>query len=199
MRRRILPLAFLSALGTGLVASCGPENETAVGREAEIADAASDSAVVEVALLDYFATVPEGWEQRPVRAADRLVEFAIPVIGEAVEVAVYYFGRGKDSDVQAAIDRWTSQFTATDGGPIMPSVAELAGAAFRTVVVDYEGEYGEGISTDVSGGTAKPGQALTAAVIATPRGNLFAQLSGPIAEVRAARDGFIDFAYSIRE
>lgn len=202
MTHKIRVLAFLGLLVAGLPGGCAPDEE-APAQEDEAVPAAevADSSIAVVALLAYSATVPGGWEQRPVRGGDRLIEFTVPAVGggEAAEVVVYYFGRGEDGDVQAAIDRWTSQFTATDGGPIMPSVAEFAGTAFRTVLVDYEGEYGEGIGTDASGRAPKPGQALTAAVIATPRGNLFAQLFGPISEVRAARDGFIDFAYSIRE
>lgn len=150
-------------------------------------------------ILDYPAAVPVSWTARETTNEMRLAEYAIPAAAgaESAEVVVYYFGPGQGGSVEANIARWTGQFTTPDGGAVEPVVSPVADAAFPTTLVELEGSYGRGIGMGPGRDEARPGQALVAAVVETPKGNLFIQLFGPVAEVEAARAGFLTFVRSI--
>jgi hypothetical protein len=153
-----------------------------------------------VTVLDYTAVAPASWEPRPAGNPMRLAEFTIPVEAgaEPAEVIVYYFGEGQGGGVEANIARWTAQFSTPDGEAVAGTAVSVEGTQFRTTLVDLEGSYGRGMGMGPGREDAKPDQALSAAIVETPRGNVFLQLFGPKAAVQAARAGFLEFVKSIR-
>lgn len=152
-----------------------------------------------VTLLEYGAVRPERWKPRPPANTMRLAEYVglAPEGEEPPEVVVYYFGPGQGGSAEANIARWGSQFTGTDGQDVEPRVTRLESVAFPTTVAEFEGTYARGIGMGPDREDAEAGQALVAAVVETPRGNLFIQLFGPLASVEAERDAFHDFVRSI--
>lgn len=150
-----------------------------------------------LALLDYEAVVPPAFEIRPATSRMRLAELSVPPSGSgAAEVIVYYFGPGQGGSAEANIVRWTGQFTGPDGGPVAPRVTTPEGTELPTTVAELEGTYARGVGMGT--GTPEAGQALIAAVVETPRGNLFLQLVGDREAVAAAREPFLRMVTSIR-
>jgi hypothetical protein len=159
--------------------------------------ACSSGGGVPVTLLDYEAVAPASFVARPASSSMRLAEWSVPSTdGTSAEVIVYYFGEGQGGSAEANIARWTSQFTGTDGAAVSPRVGTLDGTAFTTTVAELEGAYAR--SVGMGGGTAEPDQALIAAVVETPRGNLFLQLFGDRTAVAEAREDFLEMVGSIR-
>jgi hypothetical protein len=151
-----------------------------------------------VTLLDYRAVVPPSLQPRPATSSMRLAEYAVPrTDGADAEVVVFYFGEGQGGSAEANIVRWSSQFTAPDGGPVTPRVGTLEGTPCPTTVAEFEGAYARAVGTGPGGAAAEPDQGLIAAVVETPRGNLFLQLFGDRAAVAETRADFIDMAASI--
>ena len=151
-----------------------------------------------VTLLEYEATVPPSLVARPATSSMRLAEWSVSrTDGTSAEVIVYYFGEGQGGSADANIARWSSQFTGPDGGPVTPRVGTLDGTAFLTTIADYEGAYARSIGMG-SPATAEPDQALFAAVVETPRGNLFLQLFGDRVAVDETREDFLEMVGSIR-
>jgi hypothetical protein len=151
-----------------------------------------------VALLDYQATVPSSLQQHPSTSSMRLAQFVVPRDdGTEAEVIVYYFGEGQGGSADQNIVRWNAQFTGPDGGPVTPHVRDVDGTAFPTTLAEFEGTYRRGIGMG-SEAEPEPDQALIAAVVETPRGNLFLQLFGDRAAVAATRDDFLSMVTSIR-
>lgn len=150
-----------------------------------------------VTLLDYVATVPPALEARPATSSMRLAEYTVPrTDGTEAEVVVYYFGEGEGGDAEANVMRWTSQFTSAEGGHVMPKVSTVEGTSFPTTVAEFEGSYARGIGMGST--ESEPDQGLVAAIVETPRGNLFLQLFGDRTAVAAAREDFLDMVTSIR-
>jgi hypothetical protein len=162
--------------------------------------ACSNGGGTAVTLLDYSASVPAGWEVRPPGNEMRLAEYTVRAPGgaDSAEVVVYYFGEGQGGSVQANIDRWSSQFSLPDGGPVTPTTTKLDDASFPTTLVELEGNYGRGMGMGPGRESATAGQALDAAVVETPKGNLYIQLFGDTASVRGGRTAFLEFVTSIR-
>lgn len=152
-----------------------------------------------VSLLDYKAIAPSSLQARPVTSQMRLAEYDVPrTDGTHADVVVYYFGEGQGGSADANIARWSSQFTGADGGPVTPRVMTVEGTSFPTTVAEYEGAYARGIGMGPGSADAEPGQGLVAAVVETPKGNLFLQLFGDRAAVAATREDFLDMVTSIR-
>ncbi|MDF2696027.1 MAG: hypothetical protein K0S65_4410 [Labilithrix sp.] len=150
-----------------------------------------------IALLEYDATVPASFVARPATSSMRLAEWSVSRTDDAsAEVIVYYFGEGQGGSADANIARWSSQFTSAEGGPVTPRVGTLDGTAFVTTVAEFEGAYAR--SVGMGGVSAEPDQALVAAVVETPRGNLFLQLFGDRVAVAEAREDFLEMVGSIR-
>ncbi|MGD2045468.1 MAG: hypothetical protein PVJ80_05940 [Gemmatimonadota bacterium] len=151
-----------------------------------------------VALLDYQATVPASMQEHPSTNSMRLAQYVVSRDdGTEAEVIVYYFGQGQGGSAEANIVRWSHQFTGPDGDPVTPHVMDVEGTAFPTTLAEFEGTYRRGIGMGDEA-EPEPGQALVAAVVETPRGNLFLQLFGDRAAVAATRDDFLSMVTSIR-
>ena len=151
-----------------------------------------------VALLDYQATVPASMQAHPSTSSMRLAQYVVPRDdGTEAEVIVYYFGEGQGGSADQNIVRWNAQFTGPDGGAITPHIMDVDGTTFPTTLAEFEGTYRRGIGMG-SEAEPEPDQALVAAVVETPRGNLFLQLFGDRAAVAATRDDFLSMVTSIR-
>jgi hypothetical protein len=182
------------------------ENGMAVGEGAKtalshllvlLAAAACSSGGQPVTLLDYEAIVPPTFVARPTSSSMRLAEWSVTrTDGTSAEVIVYYFGEGQGGSADANIARWSSQFTSAEGGPVTPRVGTMDGTAFVTTVAEYEGAYARAIGMG-GAATAEPDQGLVAAVVETPRGNLFLQLFGDRAAVAETRADFLEMVASI--
>jgi hypothetical protein len=150
-----------------------------------------------VTLLEYEATVPPAFVARASSNAMRLAEWTVArTDGTSAEVIVYYFGEGQGGSADANIARWSAQFTSAEGDPVTPRVGTLDGTAFPTTIAEYEGAYARSVGMG-SPATAEPDQALVAAVVETPRGNLFLQLFGDRVAVAEARSDFLELVGSI--
>jgi hypothetical protein len=154
-----------------------------------------------VALLEYAAMAPAGWEPRAPTNTMRLAELVAPTDAgtEPAQIVVYYFGPDQGGSAEANVQRWAGQFSAPDGGPVAPTVTRLEDAPFPTTLVDLEGSYARAVGMGGAPEDATPGQALVAAVVETPRGNVFFQLFGPAERVAEERDAFVAFVRSLEE
>lgn len=151
-----------------------------------------------IALLDYEALVPPSFVARQATSSMRLAEFDVPRPDSMhAEVIVYYFGEGQGGSADANITRWSTQFMAPDGGHVTPRVIDVSGTVFTTTLAEFEGAYARGVGMGPDTAAAEPGQALVAAVVETPRGNLFLQLFGDRAAVQDAREDFLHMVTSI--
>ncbi len=130
----------------------------------------------------------------------RIAEYETPGADgrDGAEVVVYYFGPGQGGSVEDNIARWTSQFTSPDGGHLAPEVTRFDDTAFPTTLASFEGTYARNAGMGMGQGEAKPGQALLAAVVETPEGNLFVQMFGPKASVQPQYDAYERFLRGIK-
>lgn len=153
-----------------------------------------------VGLLDYVATAPADWTPTPTSSTMRLAEFATPASGDAAgaEIVAYYFGQGQGGTVEANTRRWTAQFFTPDGGHPEPTVEQVSGGTFPVTAVTLEGAYARNVGMGGAPEEAVADQMLIAAVVATPRGNLYIQMHGPADTVRSQRKVFLDFIRTIR-
>lgn len=150
-------------------------------------------------LDDYETVVPPSLQAQPPSSQMRLAEYTVPRTDSMhADVVVYYFGPGQGGSADANIARWTSQFTSPGSGHVIPKVSEVDGTAFPTTVAEFEGSYARGIGMGPGSAEAVPDQGLIAAVVETPKGNLFLQLFGDRAAVADARQDFLDMVNGIR-
>jgi len=151
-----------------------------------------------ITLLDYQASLPPSLVSRPSTSSMRLAEFDVPRSDDThAEVIVYYFGQGQGGSADANIARWSTQFMTPEGGHVTPHVMSVDGTQFTTTVAEFEGSYARGVGLGTSTADAEPDQALIAAVVETPRGNLFLQLFGDRVAVEETRADFLDMVTSI--
>lgn len=152
-----------------------------------------------VRLLDFESSVGAGWEQEQPSSTMRLLQYRIPSAAGAGNAAfvAYYFGAGQGGSNEANIERWRSQFTTADGGPVEPVIRTSMAGGLPVTLVELRGSYARsvGMGQRVD---AQPDQTLLAAIVETPKGNLFVQLHGPTATVAAARADFEAFLAGLR-
>jgi hypothetical protein len=158
----------------------------------------TESGAQQVLFLDYQAELPASPEPRGATSAMRLAEYTVRRTDDTnAEMIVYYFGEGQGGSADDNIARWSAQFTTADGGPVTPHVTRMSGTAFPTTLAEYEGTYARAIGMG-DGAPAKPDQSLVAAVVETPKGNLYLQLFGDRPAVAAVREDFVGMVASIR-
>jgi hypothetical protein len=154
---------------------------------------------VAVRLLDLESVVDAAWEHEQPTSTMRLLQYRVAGTGGVGNASfiVYYFGPGQGGSNAANIERWQSQFTTADGGPVEPVITTSKAGELPVTLVELRGSYarslGLGQSVD-----AQPDQTLLAAIVETPKGNLFAQLHGPTATVAPARADFEAFIAGLR-
>jgi hypothetical protein len=152
-----------------------------------------------VRLLDLESSVGADWEAQQPTSMMRLLQYGIPGAGgDGVGTfVVYHFGIGQGGSIEANIERWQSQFSTADGGPVEPVVTTFKAGELPVTLVELKGSYARslGIGQRVA---AQPDQTLLAAVVETAQGNLFAQMHGPTASVAAQRAAFEAFLRGLR-
>jgi hypothetical protein len=152
-----------------------------------------------VRLMDLESVVGAGWEQEQPTSTMRLLQYRIPGTGGAANAAfiVYYFGPGQGGSNAANIERWQSQFTTADGGPVEPIVATSKAGDLPVTLVELRGSYARSLGMGQRG-EVQQDQTLLAGIVETPRGSLFAQLHGPTATVVPARADFEAFLAGLK-
>jgi hypothetical protein len=154
---------------------------------------------VAVRLLDLESVVGASWEPEPPTSTMRLLQYRVAGAGGAgsATFVVYYFGAGQGGSNAANIERWQSQFTTADGGPVEPVITTSKAGDVPVTLVELRGSYARSLGMG-QGVDAQPDQTLLAAIVETPKGNLFAQLHGPTATVAPARGDFEAFLVGLK-
>jgi hypothetical protein len=152
-----------------------------------------------VRLLNLESSVGADWEEQQPTSTMRLVQYGIPGAGGsgAATFVVYHFGLGQGGSIEANIERWQSQFTTEDGGPVEPVLTIFKAGELPVTLVELKGSYARslGMGQRVD---AQRDQTLLAAVVETAQGNLFAQMHGPSASVAAQRAAFEAFLRGLK-
>ena len=164
-----------------------------------VSAAASAVGPIAVRFLDLESVVGAGWEEEQPTSTMRLLQYRVAGAGGAGSAAfvVYYFGAGQGGSNAANIERWRSQFTTADGGPVEPVITASKAGDMPVTLVELRGSYARSLGMG-QGADAQPDQTLLAAIVETPKGNLFAQLHGPTATVAPARGDFEAFLASLK-
>jgi len=151
-----------------------------------------------VELLGMTSELPADWVAEAPESRMRLLQFRVPAADDADEdpqLVVYYFGPGQGGSLDANVERWKSQFSNPDGTPVEPVITELSGSMPATLV-ELRGSYARSIGMG-PGDEALPQRMLLAAIVETPKGNLYPQLHGPAELVARNRDAFVAFVEGI--
>jgi hypothetical protein len=152
-----------------------------------------------VRLLNLESSVGADWEEQQPTSTMRLLQYGIPGAGGsgAATFVVYHFGLGQGGSIEANVERWQSQFSTADGGPVEPVVTTFKAGELPVTVVELKGSYARslGMGQRVD---AQPDQTLLAAVVETGQGNLFAQMHGPSAAVAVQRAAFEAFLRGLK-
>ncbi len=156
-------------------------------------------ATIKLAFIGHEAQAPSAWTVVPPGSDKRLAQFKITAPGEGItaEVIVYYFGKGDGGSAEANIERWQGQFIGPDNHPVTPAIDRFQSNNMAITTAEFQGDYARGIGLGPAG-VPKPGQALLAAIVETPQGNLIIQLYGKAESVHANKEGFLAFVRSIR-
>ncbi len=165
--------------------------------QAAAAIAEQPAATQPVELLGLRSAVPAHWQAQPPQSDMRLAQFSVGDPGAeadtagGAEMVVYYFGPTQGGTLEANVERWQSQFTGPDGGPVEPEITELGGN-FEATLVSLRGSYARGVGMG-PGDTALSDRMLLAGIVETPEGKLYPQLHGPADLVAAERPAFVAF------
>jgi hypothetical protein len=151
-----------------------------------------------VQFLGMESKVPADWVGEPVTSSMRVLQFAVQggEGSDAVQFVVYYFGPRQGGSVEANLARWKSQFSSPNGGEVEPQVSTVEDARLPATLIELEGTYARGVGMGPQG-AALPGRMLLAAVVESPKGNLYPQLHGPVSNVKDARAAFLTFIEAI--
>lgn len=147
-------------------------------------------------------TVPDGWTQETPSSAMRRAQFSLAKVEtdpEDATVVVFYF-KGEGGGVQANIQRWISQFKATEAD-VEREVKEEEKSEVNGLpltVVDVKGTYLFKVRPMASTATEKPGFRMQAAVFETSIGPWFVKFVGPEKTVDKWEESFRTFLHSFR-
>lgn len=162
-----------------------------------LAQAAAKSGAT-TTLLEYPVPVPSEWKAKAPSSSMRLAEYVTPAepAGSA-NVVVYFFGPGQGGSIDANLERWKSQFSNPEGGPVQERIT-IERRGFPTTIAEYRGTYARGTGMGSAAEDALPNHLLIAAVVQTPRGTLFFQCFGPVAAVEHQRDTYLAFVRQVK-
>jgi hypothetical protein len=134
-------------------------------------------------------TIPYKWQGRPVENANRAGEWQVPLPhdedGEGAKVAVFYFGQGIGGGADENITAWKGLVLDPQGNPAAAKVATLTANGLKISVVSIFGTYEQTVEQPGLPPVARPKFGLLGAVVETPQGNIYWQLTGPEALVTA--------------
>jgi hypothetical protein len=162
-------------------------------------EGADDHPLKTIQFLGLKAELPAGWVEQQTTSSMRVAQYLVPATNESgdAQFILFYFGRGQGGSVEDNIARWQSQFSSSDGALVMPTVEALEVNGMPVTIAEFTGNYARSIGIGQAG-EALLEQTLIAAIVETPRGNLYAQLHGPAATVSAQRDAYLAFVNSIQ-
>jgi hypothetical protein len=132
--------------------------------------------------------LPAAWQQVPPISNMRAAQAVIPGPGGPAEMSVFYFGAGQGGDVNANLERWTSQVASAPGEAPRHEAFENAG--LRVSWVDVSGTFNPG-PMGMGPPTPQPGSRLFGAVIEGDGGPWFFKVVGPEATLEPQRDAFV--------
>ena len=130
----------------------------------------------------------------------RLAQFRVPgkVGSDDAELVVFYFGQGQGGSAEANISRWESQFSSATRRPVKASVQHFTVKAMPATTAELTGSYARTLGMAAPAAPV-PDQTLLAAILETPKGNLFFQLHGPKALVAANREAFLSMVRGLKK
>lgn len=159
--------------------------------------AASASAVTAAATLKF--TPPADWVSKAPSSSMRLAEYTVPKVAgdpEDASVTVFFFGATQGGNVQANIDRWTSQMAQPDGRA-SKDVAKMStmtsASGLKISLLDVSGTYVAEVAPGSPQRFNKTGFRQIAVYIETPGGPYFVKLLGPAATVAKTVNAFSAF------
>ena len=183
-------------------ASSPAATETASAQSAHAALAPAMTAIGKsdtLVIQGFSSPVPDSWTPSQPSSTMRVAQFALPAAAGADmgELAAYFFPTGQGGSHQANIERWASQFTATDGKTVAPKVSTSKSGDIEVTVVELQGTYARGVGMGPTG-DAKPNQTLIVAMVETTIGRITLQMYGPSKTLSAQRDSFMKLAKGFR-
>lgn len=175
------------------------EMSAAASPQSPAVAATDDHQLQTIEFLGLKAELPAGWVERQTTSSMRIAQYLVPATneGEDAQFIVFYFGQGQGGSVDDNIARWQSQFSSPDGALVTPTVETLVVEGMSVTIAELTGNYARNVGISQTG-KALLGQTLIAAIVETPRGNLYAQLHGPASAVSVQRDAYLAFINSIR-
>jgi len=183
----------------GLMAGCGEKpGSSRAEQNSKTEESGGGTSIGPLRLLDYAATPPASWTAEAPSNNMRLAQFLTPGAegSDPGEAIVFFFGSGQGGSVEANLQRWSSQVKDAAGSPVQPKIDKPKGTKFPTTVAEYNGTYtrtgGMGVPS-----TPKDNQTMIAAIMETPKGSLFLQLTGSAETVDAQREAFMEFVKSV--
>jgi hypothetical protein len=166
---------------------------------------AEDRTGPEVDLGGLKAKVPASWKQEQPSSNMRLTQFRLPHAdgdGADGEVVVFYFGPGGAGDDQANIDRQLAKFAPPQGKTVRDAakMGELAVGGLKATLVDITGTYK--FKAQPFNPNAKeelrPDWRLVYAIVPTPKGPHYVQMTGPARTVEKHKAGFDDWLKNLK-
>lgn len=190
--------ALLLVVLTGCPAESTTDNEAPPVPVAEVPgppqddDAPAPDEPYEAVISGFRFTVPAGWKQVNLSAAQRGfvdAKFTIPSAGEDVSMTLSTVGGG----VEANIQRWIGQFTMPEG--TSPETDTLTVDNLPVTIVDLQGTF-QGMPA-VSGPAKEQWRMLGAAYDGEPL-DFYIKLTGPADKLAALKEPFREFVASAR-
>jgi hypothetical protein len=149
------------------------------------AEAAPDEVAFKVAGEQF--SIPSKWTAETPETSVRAGQWRVPglrgtaptPVGADGELIVFYFGPGLGGTAQENIYAWRSSVLDADGHPVAGEIGtrEIAGSKITELVAF--GSYRDPVPIPGLPPLLRPGYGLAAAVVETPRGNLYWRLTGP--------------------
>ncbi len=146
---------------------------------------------------------PSGWVSKTPSSSMRVAEWDLPkVAGDAEDatLTVYFFGANMGSNIQANLDRWTSQMSQPDGraSKDVAKTSTMTVHGLEVTLVDVTGTYVAEMQPGSADHFNKPGFRQCAAVVETSGGPYFVKLVGPEKTVAKWQDAFNAFMKTLR-
>lgn len=134
-------------------------------------------------------TIPEGWEDVPLKSDMLLAEFKLQGDAGPGRLTLSSAGGG----VEANIARWRGQFVPGADDPAAVE-NEITVDGKPAVVVELYGTFQDGFG----GGGPKPASAMLGAVLPTKASNFFIKLTGPRETINTHKEAFLNFVQSVK-
>jgi hypothetical protein len=136
--------------------------------------------------------MPERWIAEPPADDVRAGQWRIPAAHDAapgtddVELVVFYFGPGLGGTAQENLDGWRGTIRDAAGQAVAGVVTTRQSGGFKVTELVAAGTYRDPAPMAGLPPVGRPGYELAAAVLESPKGNLYWRLTGPEAAVTAA-------------